>query len=288
MFRNTEIVGWDADRVMYPCTFTSIAVEKSEFKPLPYIKELVEKRKLFTYQDLERWAEIEEKDFENLIGSMAELADFLDVLHYDVKKPNSDEPVLTNKQAVEAKNALLEGMTIRQIEEISKGIEYTPDLREVVNAFHQAGIYQTLFSDGPYPNVNCHYTKLYLEARGGVPPICDIGGREYPYYDEIPKGAVLTGRTVKFDKVTAFFDHVKKKRVPLRNVAVIDDSALNVERLHVPVRNAGGLALGFNVKDSQRPKFEEYGIPVIRGNSLEPFKEIVFNPKNAVIGTYCD
>ncbi len=56
----------------------------------------------------------------------------------------------------------------------------------------------------------------------------------------------------------------------------------------MPVRDAGGLAVGFNVTDAHRQAFREASIPIIKGKDLTPFIEIVRDPREAVISRYCE
>ena len=285
-----KLINWDADRVMYNGLSTSICAEKSPLRVTPYLQDFIENKKWFTYDDVLRWVEEKGKDSNIPIRNVGDLAECLTDFLYSMKKPGIDESIITKEQTKEGKQALLKGLSIAQIEEISEGIEYTQGFLEAVKAFKEDGIIQVLYSDGLGPHISYQIDKLGFDAGSGVPPIVELDGYEHQYDHSFPPEAKLTGKIVDFDKIERFhnFREAYYGGIPVEKVAVIDDSGSNVEKLHVPIRDAGGLALGFNVTDAHRPKFQKNSIPIIKGNSLEPFIEIVRDPREITIARYCE
>ena len=96
----------------------------------------------------------------------------------------------------------------------------------------------------------------------------------------------LTGKVGKFKKADAFLKHIKEKGYDLSQVAIIDDSGSNAKTMG-KVQDAGGIAVAFRPTAKHRKTFNEAGIPILRGEKLEPFVDIVlFYPEK--IGEYCE
>ena len=51
-----KVVGWDADRVLYPGLSTSICAKSSELDPSPFVEEFIQKG-WFSPNDVERWVQ---------------------------------------------------------------------------------------------------------------------------------------------------------------------------------------------------------------------------------------
>ncbi len=278
-----RVVGWDADRVAYNDISTSICSRASKLDPKPYVDKFINAR-WFSNNDVKRWEDYRQRRLESVADTADMLTDFL----YQLKK--GDKSVITKEQTIEGKQSLLAGLSIAEIEEISNNViidpGYTTGFQYCVSSFEHNGFYQTMFSDGLGPFINRQIERLRLDAGGGIPPMLSYNGQEFEYTPSAPKEAKLTGRISKFNKTDAFFRHLKEKGFELNEVAVIDDSGSNVETLHVPVKNGGGVALGFNVTDAHRPNFQKYGIPILKGKDLVPFAEIVADPRK--INLYCE
>jgi hypothetical protein len=168
--------------------------------------------------------------------------------------------------------------------------------------FKRNGTFQTLFSDGLAPHIDYQLGKLGIIIGDGIPPLIEIPTTDIDDTDdsilianyatyrdhagEVPTDAKLTGRIGKFNKIEKFFKYLEKVGMPMDRVAIIDDSGVNVEKLHRPVQEAGGIAIGFNVTDNHRPDFQKASIPIIKGTDLSPFYEIVRDPSK--INQYCE
>ncbi|MBI2085236.1 MAG: hypothetical protein HYT71_01850 [Candidatus Aenigmarchaeota archaeon] len=268
--KKISLVGWDADRVIYDDLFTSVCAMQSKSDPMPYVEKFI-RDGWFSLEDVENWCAIKKikiKTIEHLAQMLTEF--------YSISTKNGTS-IINHEQVIEAKHSLLRGFTIEQIEQISSKMVYTKGFVECANIFKDNGIKQTMFSDGPNPHVLFQIKKLGFQSGGGVNHIVEYDGKEVEYDSNTPKHAKLTGKIVPFDKAEAFFKYVSSQGCSLSEVAVIDDSAGNVESLLLPVHNAGGLAVGFNVTERHKPVFRKFGIPVIKGNDLSTFKEIVLN-----------
>jgi hypothetical protein len=109
------IVGWDADRVMYNDLITSICAKGSRLDSASYLKDFVEEKKWFTYDDVHRWENQTGKKVET-VGYLADmLTDFL----YKMKKVDGSASVTTKQQTIEGKQAILKCLTIGDIQKLS-------------------------------------------------------------------------------------------------------------------------------------------------------------------------
>lgn len=271
------VAGWDHDKVMVPDFGTSYLALGSKLDPNQYL-ERFKKEGLFTQEDADRWIR-ENRE----IRSVKDIADCLSDFMYSYK-------ILDREQLVYTKNTVLAGLSIRNIKEICSSIPYSEGFSEAFDMFRMNKILQTLFSDTNGIIIDYHIRKLGFAAGKGVPPLIEVDGREVVYspaYFDV-ESAKLTGKMERFDKSKAFFDYLKEKNHPLNVVAVIDDSGANVESLLLPVKQAGGIAVGYNPTDAHRPTFQKYSVPILKGRHLRAFAEIVLDPRESTIGRYCE
>jgi len=285
-----KAVVWDADNVWYKGIGTSHCAKKSKLDPQPYIDGFI-KDGWFTYNDVKRWAEYRQKDTNNPIQTVGDLAQCLTDFLYELKTPGSDKSIITKEQTIEGKQALLKGLTKKDIQSIAKDIEYTHGLLDSVSTFRQSGMYQTVFSDGLGPFIAYKAMELGITDIGVVPIIVLTDDEERDFdgynYTEI-SDFVLIGKVKPYNKAEDMFNRLSA--YDKSEMATIDDSGNNVDSILVPVRNAGGIAIGFNPTESHIQKFKEAGIPVLqqKERSLEPFKEIVLSDGDErIIAKYC-
>lgn len=279
-------VGWDADRVLYRGLITSICAEQSVLDPGRYFDGFVDKG-WFTHDDAKRWADEYNEGREiEAVGDLARmLTDFL----YSMRK--GDDSVITKKQTIEGKQLILGGLTMRDIRRISDSVEYSNGAEYAVSALSREGVHQTLFSDGLGPHITHQVSRLGMKKGKGVPPVIRLpDGSDVEYRDEHLEidDAQLTGRVVPFDKAAEFFDYLAGRKYDMRNVAVIDDSGSNVKGLLRPVLEKGGIAIGYMPTDAHRPMFNEAGIPILKGDDLQGFYDIVMDPRESVIARNCE
>jgi len=281
-----KVICWDADKTMYNNFITSISAEKSTLAPGPYIEDFIKNRGWFGYGDIERW----KKEFNsgNEVKSIGDLAKMLTDFLYKMTGVDG-KSVITKKQTIEGKQAILKGLTIGDIKKYSEAIEYNPGVEEAISEFKKYGIIQVIYSDGLGPHVDYQVRKLDLNAGKGVPPIVLLKGKEVVYTSGIldKDDAVLTGKIQKFAKAEAFFDYLKEIKIDMSNVAIIDDSSSNIETLFMPVIKGGGVAIAYNPTKKHRPMFEKAGIPILSGKDFRSFIKIVMNPTEETIKKYC-
>ena len=285
------IVGWDLDQVGHLSYTTTRLAEKSPVDPTSKLKGYVAKG-LLSEAYLTAW-----ETANGPVGtSTKRAADMATdglyswglsesgtiIVPEDVAaekaKGTSVKPALDKGAVVKIKQNLLGGLTFADAKRIAE-LEFTEGFVDAIDDFRQGGLKQTLYSDGAGMVVDNLVKRFGLNSGGGVPPYVEIEGRRvlYPGYDSTPDSATLIGEVEKFDKTGAFFDYLKREGIDLDQVAVIDDSGANVPTLLKPVKDAGGLAVGFNVSKAYRPDFEKAGLEIVEGKSLEPFKELVLS-----------
>ncbi len=207
------------------------------------------------------------------------------LLEFKEAKARGDkvETALSKDAVVKIKQNLLGGLTFAAAKRIATELEFTDGFVYSIDQFRVAGLKQTLYSDGAGMVVDSLVKHFGFASGGGVPPYVEIveDGKPkrvlYPGYESTPETATLTGDIEKFDKAGAFFDYLKKEGIDLDQVAVIDDSGANVPTLLKPVRDAGGLAVGFNVSKAYISDFEKAGLQIIEGKDLRPFRELVLS-----------
>ena len=289
--RKIGAVGWDVDRVWYPGISTSFCAESSRADPKLYLAEFVEKG-WFGKDDVNRWMQ----STGNAMATVADLAMCLTDFFYRMKKPGSSEPVITKEQIVAGKQHLLKGMNMREVIDIAEKTPLTQGLFGAVEVFDSASLHQAAFSDGLYPFVVYICRAVGIDYVEGVPcyvctPDSGQAVNEMLFTPEMVKNdkIVLAGKVGKFDKAWALFEHMKSLGYDPRSLAVIDDSASSINTIFRPIRDAGGIAIGFNPTEEHMPAFKAASIPVLKQEKpdLEPFKDIVMDPRDTVIGKYC-
>lgn len=286
--KRINAINWDVDKVWYKDISTTYCAEASPLDPKPYLDGFL-KEGWFSRDDVKKWADYVGKDPNEPIKTVGDMARCLTDFLYRIKTDDGDS-IITKEQTIKGKQSLLKDLSMRQIREIAGNVELTPGLRDAVNEFRATGMYQAAFSDGLGPFIAYIANREGMEYWGIVPAIVESGGEIMPFDNSMIEmdGVFLTGRTEKFNKSDAFFNHMKDKGYPLSSIAAIDDSGANVETLKA-IQEEGGVAIGFNPTDAHEPKFREAGIPILKQTerSLEPFREIVLNPSEETIRNYC-
>ena len=192
-------------------------------------------------------------------------------------KKDSGESLFSKAETIERKQGLLKGITLGEIYNIAKGVELTEGLKDTITEFDLMKIQQAAFSDGLAPFVNYFTinkgmlafvtpTRIEIEEYGRTREEMFNDAMIYMNHDYR-----LTGKTLPFDKADEFGKYIKNGGIGLNEVAAIDDSAANISRILLPVKQAGGLAVGFCPTDVDRPKFEQAEIPIITERNLLTF-----------------
>lgn len=287
-----KVIGWDHDYVAVQTTGTNISIkgitEKRYIDPAPFIRYFIDDG-WATEDEFHRWEQEynDGKKIDNLNELAVCLTDFL----YKMKR--GDSHIFTKDQIVASKQVLLKGTTIKEIRNIIERFDdYTPGFKEAVGQLKDCE--QTLYSDSMAPVIEKQIEKLGLDAGRGVPVGIEKDGTNDIYFGVYGDFNIslldwkLNGKKEDFFKTVEFMKYLNNRGIGLDEVAIIDDSGNNLEDLHKPVHEAGGIAIAFNPRSDKHYKsFQESGIPILKQDepNLEPFIEIVKNPKS--IGKYC-
>jgi hypothetical protein len=280
-------VCWDVDKVWYRGISTSYLAEKSDLEPRPLLEGFLSQG-WFSPTDVDRWAITRRGGAEDPIKSAKDLADLLTDFHYQMKRQASDRPIITMKQLREGKQAILRGLTMKQIKEVADSIQYSPGLLEAIEAFRRSGLYQAAFSDGLAPFIIYHVKRTGLDYGEGAPTIVKLDDEEMLFENwMLERDSIrLAGKAPEFDKAKKLFAHLKEQGYSLSDIAIIDDSGINIEPLLLPIHQAGGIALGYNPTEAHKPIFRKYTIPVLKSQDLRAFAEIVADRNK--VSEYCE
>ncbi|MBI4895736.1 MAG: hypothetical protein HY831_04560 [Candidatus Aenigmarchaeota archaeon] len=279
------VVNFDMDQVCYKGISTSHVADRSIADATHHLRELVENRRWFAYDDFKRWNDDYNKGQElsyqqdTPVVSVPILARCLTDFLYKMKKDGFDESVITKEQTIQGKQMILGGISMGEIRSIAYEVPWTEGLLDAVNLFRHHGLKLYGSSDGLGPFVCHQMQKLGFDDKGYVPALIDIDG-DRRWFQEHMLGigdATLTGDVGKYNKAQEFFRKMEEQGIPLDRVAAIDDSGANVESLLLPIQQAGGLAVGYNPTDAHRPTFEKNSTPILRGTDLRTFSEVVLD-----------
>ena len=280
-------VCWDVDKVWYPGISTSYLAEKSNLDPGPLLEGFLSQG-LFSLTDIDRWAITRRGGAEDPIKSATDLSELLTDLHYEMRRQDSDDPIIPMKQCREGKQAIVRGLTMKQIKEVAASIQYSPGLLEAIEAFKRSRLYQAAFSDGLAPFIIYHVQRLSLDYGEAAPTIVELDAEERLFENWMLErdDIKLAGKAAEFDKAKKLLTHLKEQGYPLSDVAIIDDSGINIEPLLLPIHQAGGIAIGYNPTEVHKPVFRKYSIPVLKSRDLRAFAEIVADRNK--LNEYCE
>jgi hypothetical protein len=280
-------VCWDVDKVWYPGISTSYLAEKSDLDPGPLLEGFLSQG-WFGPADVDSWAITRRGGAKDPIKSAKDLADLLTDFHYEMRRQDSDRPIIAMKQLREGKQAILRGLTMKQVKEVADSIQYSPGLLEAIEAFRQSRLYQVAFSDAPAPFIIYHVKRMDLDYGEAAPTIVKLDDEERLFENWMLErdDIRLAGKAAEFDKTKKLLTHLREQGYSLSDVAIIDDSGINIEPLLLPIHQAGGIALGYNPTEAHRPIFRKYAIPVLKSQDLRAFAESVAERNK--INEYCE
>lgn len=280
-------VCWDVDKVWYQGISTSYLAEKSDLDPGLLLEDFLSQG-WFGHADIDRWAATRRGGAKEPIKRITDLANMLTDFHYEMSRQDSDRPVITMEQCRGGKQAIVRGLTMKQIKEVAASIQYSPGLLEAIEAFKRSGLYQAAFSDGLAPFIIYHVQRMGLDYGEAAPTMVELGAEERLFENWMLErdDIRLAGKTAEFDKAREILTHLKEQGYPLSDVAIIDDSGVNIEPLLLPIHQAGGLALGYNPTEVHKPIFRKYSIPVLKGRDLRAFAEVVADRNK--LNQYCE
>lgn len=191
-------------------------------------------------EDLERgFAEWENNYNKGPITTIGQLAACLTDLRHKLKVfPSSEQTVYT-------KNAVLEGLDMRSVKYIARGLPYNTGAEECVGSFHKRGVRQLLFSNSNVSLVDAVAKKFgfdHSEGAGAEIIFPDNSRRDYSsrYFDN--PAASLTGRTKLWNKRKAVFRYLRDSAKGFSDVVAIDDT--EIEML-TELRSGGARVFGY-------------------------------------------
>ena len=244
------------------------------------LEELVQKN-LFPNEEIEIWKKY------NDVGSIKNTDEVIKTLSVRLCQLKNGK-VITREQKLEAFYSLLKGLTLENVIRISSSIDYNPGAREAIKMLGEEVI-QTLYTDDPWPCVDYQIRELGIISGKGAVPVLELPeGRRKEYNPSLlfRCDAKLTGEVKPLNKSQEFAKYLKRLGIDLKEVAAID-SPENMETLS-RVQEAGGVAIGYPNKDEDIEKFSRNSIPVLKDRDLRGFAEIVLDPRESVIGRYCE
>ncbi len=277
---------WDVDRVWYPGISISYCAEGRDGSPRERLNQYMTEG-LFSANDMLLWASVYGKGA-NPMESYGNAAAMLTAFLYSMKKEGSDSPILSKEDTIRTKQGLLKGMKISEIRRIAADVQeqYTQGLLDAIRGFRR-DYSQAAFSDGLGPFILYHTGWNGMEFTGTIPATIKNPDKDLPrsisltdfdqpaFLEGNFEHMILTGKTELYNKAE---DMKRRFGHNLGQVAIIDDSGANVESMLVPVRDAGGIAVGFRPTDAHRPTFAKHGIPILKGEDLRAFLEVVRDP----------
>lgn len=279
---SVKAVIWDIDGVWYAGISTTICARHSELDPAPFHEQFMKER-WYTEEAAEKWMKATGRQLKKVDDLAQMLTDFF----YGLKKGGKvvcPRESITKEQIVKGKQAILRGLTMKQIREAADNTAYNPGLKDAVCMLRANGLRQIGFSDGLGPFV--HYVMLEkgLDHREAPRSIVKVNGKEEPFKEPMlyQDSIRLAGKADPYNKGEAIVSWAEKNGVPLNCCAAIDDSAANIATLK-KIHEAGGIAVGYQVNDADA--FKGAGIPVLKGKDLRAFAEIVLDPSK--VSAYC-
>ena len=287
--RRIAAVDWDVDRVWYHDISTTCCARGRQGDPGVYVQNGIN-RGIYTTADVEKW----EATFNDgrWVATIGGVADMFTAFYNKMTKPDGSR-ILTKEQTIELKQRLLKGMTLGEVKKIAKSVPYTQGLDSTTTTFRERGMHQAAFSDGFAPFVTYHMIVLHMDVGYATPALISnegtagFRGGQWNFMN-LPDSVTMLGEVDKnFNKSDAAKSYFFSRGPPLSQIAAIDDSESAIPFLK-EVQQTGGLAVGFNVLPGQVAKFREAGIPILKGNSLLPFAELVLDPSEANLGRYCE
>ncbi|MBI4162116.1 MAG: hypothetical protein HY513_00405 [Candidatus Aenigmarchaeota archaeon] len=280
---------WDVDRVWYPDISTTYCAKGRDGNPNEVVAYGLEKS-YFKTSDIDRWSY--EFNQGRPVETYGQAADMFTAFYNKMYKEDEKTRILTKEQTIELKQRLLKGMRMGDVNIIASRVQLTDGLVPVTHELESRRVYQSAFSDGLAPFVSYWMYVCGMNYGAVVPTILEEDGGERLFVLASDSrlftiDSILTGKTLQFNKRDSIKNHYTARNIPLSDLAVIDDSEAALP-LMGEVQQAGGLSVGFNVLPGQVPKFREAGVPIIKGNSLLPFAELVLQPTEANLGRYCE
>jgi hypothetical protein len=293
-----QLAVWDLDGVAYEGRATTYLSGGSKMPPAYFLKRfrdecgkpgpLSDISPTVLFERLFEW----EIDHDTRIDTMKKLGTALTDLRHEYG-------LFTSKHTKYTKNAILEGVSMADVNRIMEDVPLNEGFEEAVTRLHEAEMLQAVFSNANYP-VAVFFRERYGMAHGeGIPVLVrrgpsgvlhapDVyGNHDFLYTPGMhgDPGVVFSGRITEkgWDKLGPFRRYVERSGVQLKRTAAIDDGHIELLRA---VQEGGGLAVGYKVDEAERDGFRKMSVPVLKGDDLRGFAEIVLD--RGKVAEYCE
>ncbi len=175
------------------------------------------------------------------------------------------------------KNAILKGISMKDVNEIFSKVVLNEGFEEAVEIFHKREMKQLVFSNASHPVAVYFWKRCGMEYGEGIPVIVRVGKKEMVYEPGMHgrDDVVFAGRVAEpeWDKLEPFRGYLEREGIPLSRVAVIDDNHLGILKT---VKNGGGVAVGYRVNDNCRRALKSAKIPILKETAtLKDFPEVI-------------
>ncbi len=184
--------------------------------------------------------------------------------------------LFTSNHTKYTKNAILEGISIAEVNEIMRNVPLNKGFRETVKSFKNEGKKQLMFSNASYP-IAVFFAKEYeMDYVEAIPVIVKTGNSEYIYTPDMygRDDVKLAGKLAdeKWDKLEPFKNYVKREGTLISEIAAVDDDHVHILSF---VKENNGCAVGYKPW-KKRTQFQELGIEIVEEDLMD-FKRIVDN-----------
>lgn len=265
-----SVILWDLDGVVYHGRGTTHLAAGSSADPEKFIYRFIDEcEKEGPLSDIKPLQfEFELTQWENKNKTKIDTMQKLGAAVTDLRHVHK---IFTSKHTQYIKNAILEGISLKDVIEIVGGIELTPGFQEAVDGFKSDGRNQIIFSNASGPIADFFSNEYGMGHSDGLPVYVKMDNEEVLYNSQMygNPDIVLAGRAAEgFDKLPVFKSHVEENGIEMANIAAIDDDHVEILKT---IKEGDGLPIGFMVKDRYIEEMKENSIEIINENDLRIF-----------------
>ncbi len=185
--------------------------------------------------------------------------------------------LFTDKHTKYTKNAILEGISMADVNQIMDAVQLNPGFSETAWGFSGSGIGQAALSNASYPVAVYFANRFGMRHGEGVPvKVIDRRSDQEMWYSPEMHGdpnVVFAGEIDStWDKVEPAKNFLSRNGILVPETAAIDDD--NVPMLEA-IHAGGGLAVGYKPKDKYRDRMRSKEIPILKGDDIRGFAVVV-------------
>ncbi|MBI2084988.1 MAG: hypothetical protein HYT71_00575 [Candidatus Aenigmarchaeota archaeon] len=262
---------WDMDGVMIPGRGTTHLANNYQMAPRYFMQRFLsecgqKENALYNVKrdELERgFGEWETNYNKGRIKTTGQLAACLTDLQ------NAMGVFSSSSETTYTKNALLEGMSMKQVAQTADNMPYNAGLELCVNGFTRRGFVQELFSNSNGSLVDAVAKKFGFHYSQGVTPYVTFEGRQESLYslEHLGNAGVrLTGKMASWGKTDTVFKHLEARKTRYDEVVAIDDTQID---MLIELRARGARVFGFynpndpGMKTEHSERMKSLGIEVL-------------------------